>query len=198
LEIDKATGVEIISINNKFGRVDVENDEIPSGTFKHIGILDVFNYCLSEQEASELLSSFNDHNLKYEDNFKSFFEEIFQWVQEKTVYIHVGTSSNKEFKDMKPSDFKHFRNRLSKEEYSLLLQLLEYKTNTYKVDSIEGLLFFVTLSTREMSFSNFFIPELETVLIGNYELSFPIYSKQQIAFNQCKKYAENVGLFIRG
>ncbi len=52
----------------------------------------MFNYCLSEQEAVELLSSYNDHNLKYEDNFKSFFEEIFQWIQEKAVYIHVGTS----------------------------------------------------------------------------------------------------------
>ncbi len=42
---------------------------------------------------------------------------------------------------LKPSDFKHFRNRLSKEEYNLLLQMLEYKTNTFKVDSIEGLLY---------------------------------------------------------
>ncbi|WP_078554456.1 hypothetical protein [Bacillus alkalicellulosilyticus] len=197
MDIEKATDVEILTINNKFGRLDVEDDEFPGNTFNHIGILDVFSYCLSEHEAVEFLSSFKDHNLKYEDKFKSFFKEIFLWIQEKAVYIHVGTSFNKEFKNMKPSDFKDFRNRLSKEEYNLLLQLVEYKTNTFKVDSIEGLLFFVTLSTREISFSNFFIPELETVVIGNYELSFPIYSKQQNAFNQCEKYAKDVGLFIR-
>lgn len=197
MKVEKALEVEIISINEKFGRLDIENDELLKNTFNQIGILDVFSHCLSEQEATELLSSFKDHNLKYENNFDSFFKEIFQWIQKKTVYIHLGTSFDMEFKEMKPSDFKSFRERLSKEEYNFLVQLLKYKTNTFKVNSVEELLFFVTLSTREIIFGSFFFPELETVIIGNYELSFPIYSKQQNIFNQLKKYAEDVGLFIR-
>lgn len=197
MKVEKASEVEIMSINEKFGRLDIENEELPTSTFNQIGVLDVFSHCLSEKEATELLSSFKDFNLKYENNFKSFFKQIFHWIQKKSVYIHFGTSFDKEFKEMNPSDFKSFKGRLSKEEYNFLVQLFDYKTNTLKVNSVEELLFFVTLSTREIIFVSFFFLELETVIIGNYELSFPIYSKQQNILNQLRKYAEDVGLYIR-
>jgi hypothetical protein len=107
LGIEKETEAEILSISDKFGRLDIDNDENPRRNFNHIGILDIFNYCLSEQEAAELLSSFNDHNLRYEDNFKLFFKELLQREQEKSVYVNIGTPIPyyREFKEMKPSEF---------------------------------------------------------------------------------------------
>ncbi len=41
IEENKTRCIEIKTINNKFGSLDVEDDEYPGNTFNHIGILDV-------------------------------------------------------------------------------------------------------------------------------------------------------------
>jgi hypothetical protein len=72
LNIRSATEREINLLIKQFGRLDIEEEENPRQQFTYTGILDVYDHCLTEKEASELLSSFEEHNLKYEKRFLSF------------------------------------------------------------------------------------------------------------------------------
>ncbi len=53
------------------------------------------------------------------------------------------------------------------------------------------------LSVKELYFSNFFFPSLETVILGNWDLCFPVYSKKKDGFKKCKEIIERNQLFIR-
>lgn len=74
---------------NQFGRLDIEEEENPPQQFTYTGILDVYDHCLTEKEALELLSSFEEHNLKYEKRFLSFFNLMFQLNENNPVYVHA-------------------------------------------------------------------------------------------------------------
>lgn len=195
MSIEQASKLDIKYIIEEFGRLDFEGNDNPREKFKYNGILDVYSYCLSEKEAAELLSSFKDHNLKYEKNFRDFFIKTFQWTQKKPVYIHMPTFWGDDFKDLKPSHFKGYH--LSKVEKKKVVKLLTYKTNTFKVSTLEELLLFVMLSTREVWFPIFFFPGIKTAILGNFELSFPVYCKLQNVFIQHKKLANEAGIYIR-
>lgn len=195
LSIEQASKLDIKYIIEEFGRLDLEENENPREEFKYIGLLDVYSYCLSEEEASELLTSFEGHQLKYEKNFKDFFIKTFHWAQEMPVYIHMSTFWGEDFNKLKPSHFNGYH--LSKAEKKKVVQLLTYKTNTFKVSTIQELLLFVMLSTREIWLPIFFFPGIETAILGNFELSFPVYSKHQDAYIQLEKLAEESGIYIR-
>ena len=62
---------------------------------------------------------------------------------------------------------------------------------------IEALILLSKLSLYELCFTNFFFPILDTVIIGNFDLSFPVYSKTTTGFKKCKEIIEENDLFIR-
>jgi hypothetical protein len=76
LYLEKVEENEVQLLVKQFGTLAVHEEENPNLFFKHIGVLDVFDHCLTEQEASELLSSFEEHNLEYEKNFIDFFQLV--------------------------------------------------------------------------------------------------------------------------
>lgn len=53
------------------------------------------------------------------------------------------------------------------------------------------------LSVKELYFSNFFFPSLETVILGNWDLCFHVYSRKTDGFKKCKEIIERNQLFIR-
>ncbi|QOV12510.1 hypothetical protein [Viridibacillus arvi] len=53
------------------------------------------------------------------------------------------------------------------------------------------------LLTREIWLPIFFFPGIETAILGNFELSFPVYCKHQDAYIQLEKKAEESGIYIR-
>ena len=86
---------------------------------------------------------------------------------------------------------------LNRKEANFFRKLYSNKKGIYKVDDVEALIFLTKLSAYEFYFVNFFFPNLDTVIIGNYDLSFPIYSKTTAGFMKCKELIEENGLFIR-
>jgi len=53
-----------------------------------VGILDVFPHTLSVEDAALYLSSFQEHNMKYEHRFLDIFQRIFQYNGEE-VYVSI-------------------------------------------------------------------------------------------------------------
>lgn len=197
LYLERVEEHEVQRLVKQFGTLAIHEEEDPNHFFENTGLLDVFDHCLTEQEASELLSSFEEHNLKYEKHFIDFFQLVYK-ANNATPTIYVDVSFP--FEDDSPykiETIKTILKRLNEVESLTFRELLSYKSTLYKINDFNTLAFVVILSTRELCFSNFFFPNLEVVVLGNYDLSFPLYCKDTENFEQLKKIAQKVGLNIR-
>lgn len=84
MELILATNNEIKALHSKFKKFNVHLLEEPSKQYNFIGIMDVFNRVLNEEEASELLG--RSHNIKHSAKFVSTF------VKKKYMYILIKSS----------------------------------------------------------------------------------------------------------
>jgi hypothetical protein len=189
MKLTLASNEEINLLHSKFKKFNVHLVEEPKKIFNFIGIMDVFNRTLTLQEADELLH-FPEHNLKYGKRFYNVFTELYR-IESGNVYVII----NKKW--ISKNVFKFILNTLSKTERNVFRKLFATKKGIYKIGDLESLMFLAKLSVNESFFVNYFFPTLETVIIGNYELSFPIYSKSEIGYTKCKDIIEQNDLFIR-
>ncbi|MFJ7184450.1 hypothetical protein [Lysinibacillus xylanilyticus] len=188
MKLTLATNEEINLLHSKYKRFNTHNLEKPSELYNHTGIMDVFNHVLTEEEAFELLGE--NHNLKYSANFLDTFTQLFQ-IEENGVYVHIYK------KGLSKKAFKYKLSCLNRSEANIFRKLFSHSKGIYKIGDVEALVFLTKLSVTELYFVDFFFPSLDTVIIGNYDLSFPIYSNSIIGFNKCKEIIEENGLFIR-
>lgn len=188
MKLTLATNEEINMLHSKFKKFNTHLLEEPSMLFNHIGIMDVFNRVLTEEEAYELLG--RSHNLKYGANFVTTLTELFS-IEEKKVYVHI----NK--KGMGKEEFRYILSTLNRKEANFFRKLFSESKGIYKIEDVEALIFLINLSVNERYFANFFFPSIDTVIIGNWDLCFPIYCKTAAGFKVCKEIVEENGLFIR-
>lgn len=189
-EVTVASNEEVNMLHSKFKKFNTHLLEEPKKMYPFIGIMDVFNRVITEEEASELLD--RSHNLKYGAKFVSTFTQLFH-LEDNEVYVHIYKKGVIQDKKV----FKSILASLNRAEASLFRKLFSTNKGIYKIGDVESLIFFTKLSVNELHFSNFFFPSLDTVIIGNYELSFPVYSKSSIGFKRCKEIVEENGLFVR-
>ncbi|WNQ12227.1 hypothetical protein MJA45_04025 [Paenibacillus aurantius] len=177
---------ELNVLTNLFGKLNIHEDEGP----KHFvtGILDIYNHALSEEDAEKFLSSFNDHNLRYEGAYLDFIKELFILNNS-----HVTIFSPKLDELFKSEDVSF----LDEKQLELLERAISLGSEVIKTTSQEVLTLFLILSTREIHFSNFFFLETESIVVGNYDLSFPVYCRNHIHFNLIENIARKIGLFLR-
>ena len=64
MKIEIATNQEVEKLYLKFKKFNTHLLQEPKKIFPFIGIMDVYNQVLTEQEARDLLSSYEQHNLK--------------------------------------------------------------------------------------------------------------------------------------
>ncbi|MEE3955898.1 hypothetical protein [Peribacillus frigoritolerans] len=174
----------------QFGRFDIQEDENPQDSF-NVGILDRFDRVLTVDESHELLTSVYLDSL-YEPFFVDYFTEVFKVNGNESVYIY-----SQDFARLSKKEITKCKKHLNKKEYNLLLMQLHSKEVLLKIDTISLLRLFVILSTRTLIFSNFFFPQTGTVIVGNYDLSFPLYSLNKTQFDEYSELARRHGLFIR-
>jgi len=187
MKLTLATNEEINILHSKFKKFNTHLLKEPSKFYSHLGIMDVFNHVLTEEEASELLGS--SHNLRYGPKFVNAFTDLYH-IHDNQVYVIINKGIRKEA-------FKYLLSCLNREEAKYLRKLFSNKKGIYKIDDVEALIFITKLSVNELYFANFFFPLLDTVIIGNWDLSFPIYCKTTLGFEKCKEIIEKNGLFIR-
>jgi len=191
MKLELVTNEEINMLHSKFKKFNTHLVEKPSKLYNHIGIMDVYNRVLTEEEASELLGG--SHNLKYGPKFVSTFTNIFHMenMEENEVYVHIYK------KGLVKAEFRRILSCLNRKEANFFRKLFSSNKGIYKIGDVEALIFLTKLSVNELYFTNFFFPSLDTVIIGNWDLSFPVYSKTIIGFQRFKEIIEENGLFIR-
>lgn len=188
MKLTLATNEEINMLHSKFKKFNIDLLEEPSKLFNHIGIIDVYNRVLTEEEASELLG--RSHNLKYGTKFINTLTHFFH-IEANEVYVHI----NK--KEVGKEKFRHILSCLNRKEANFFRKLFSNNKGIYKIGDIEALILLTKLSVNELYFPDFFFPSLDTVILGNWDLSFPVYCKTAPGFIKCKEIVEENGLFIR-
>ncbi|MGX4587821.1 hypothetical protein [Paenibacillus chitinolyticus] len=182
--IEYASSDEIEKIISTFGRLDVENLDDPNRFF--VGILDKYNRALDEEEALRLIS-YEGHNIKYEKNFIEF---VLRCIREyPDFHVFIG--------NLKSINNTELKKKFVSEQVNLILNMQKIITDgsLIKIRDISIIKLILSLSTREVCFSNFFFGSF--VVIGNFDLSFPVYCINKETFNDCTKMASENGLFIR-
>lgn len=162
----KTSNEEIQRLLDVFGRLDVEETEKPCLVYKHIGILDVFPKCLSEEEAVRLLGS--EHSRNNESKYVKYFQRCERSIT-GPIYI------------------------MRRPIFSGLNKINE---DVYRIEDINELVKIIMKITREECFYNLFFSDVKTVVIGNFDLSWPIYCNSE-EFFRFKEIAREVKLFIR-
>ncbi|MET3319668.1 UNVERIFIED_ORG: hypothetical protein ABIC97_002764 [Peribacillus simplex] len=160
----------------------------PKKLFNFVGIMDVYNRRLNEQEASDFLG-FQQHNLKYGPRFLPIFTQLYHLENE--VYVHIDKKS------LSKSEFKFILSSVNRAEANIFRKLFATKKGIYKIGDEEALKFLVSLSVNHLFFTTFFFPSLDTVILGNWELCFPVWSKTKEGFEKCREIIEQNSLFIR-
>lgn len=178
----------------------VEDIEQPEKLFA-VGILDVFNRVLSEEEI-EYLITYRPNSLfsrkkelpfyTYEQKFLACFKNFLEQQSENSVSIYC-----QEINSLDSRRIRFIKNNLQNEDKKRLNHFIKNNSeDLIVVSDIEDLLFFARLSTRELLFSNFFFADF--VIIGNYNLSFPIYCVDTETLAKCEAISRREGLYIRG
>ncbi|QWU15325.1 hypothetical protein SAMN04487895_10811 [Paenibacillus sophorae] len=164
--------MQFIELNTNLYRVLdqlVQQDSL-NKQFRYTGILDVFSYCLSEDEAKTLIHPYEYH-LKHEYKFINLFKSLFEENASSTCFVHLGNSIEE----------------LRKINHGLLnqneLKELNYVTNRgsriIQIEDINEIELFLKLSTREIHFCDYIFNYGELMVRGNFDLSFPIYYKEK-------------------
>ncbi|MEY9095865.1 hypothetical protein [Paenibacillus sp. RC84] len=182
--IEFASSNEIEKVINTFGRLDVENLDNPNKLV--VGILDKYNSALDEEEALRLIS-YEGHNIKYE---KDFVEFVLRCIREyPDFYIFI--------RKLEDINNRELKKKFDSEQVNLVLKMKKtiVEDSLIKVRDTSIIKLILSLSTREVCFSNFFFGSF--VVIGNFDLSFPVYCSNKETFNACTKMASENGLFIR-
>jgi hypothetical protein len=202
--IKRISKLEKDCILKKYGNLNIHEEENPKNKF-YVGILDRFNKALEIEEAENLLISYDfklnereqlgSKYIKQETQFLNFFQFAYELNEEQPVYVYCPDILNL---------YEYAYSKLIKTFNEKDRQLLKYVKSVindddviFKVENKDFLNLFAKLSLRELCFSNFFFENTGTVIIGNYELSFPIYSLTDLTMNSYDKKAREIGLFIR-
>jgi hypothetical protein len=143
---------------------DFFEDESLNTKFLYSGILDVYNYCLSEEEAREIIIPYLYHQ-KHEDKFRRVFKSLYEISNKCIVNLREPL--------VKLSSYK--RNRLNEEEIKIYNVVKCQKNKLLIVENVNELDFFLRLSTQEVHFCDYIFDNENVVINGNYDLSFPIY-----------------------
>ena len=188
MELVMATPNEINALHSKFNKFNIHLLEDPRKLFDFVGIMDVFNCVLNEEEASELLGA--DHHIKHGSKFVSTFRDLMD-CSGQGVYVQLYK------KAVGKAQKKYVLSCLSRNEAKVFRKLFSNNKGIYKVGDHEAIVFLTKLSVNELVFANFFFPSLDLAVIGNYDLSFPVYSKTFKGFSKCREAAQKNSLFIR-
>lgn len=200
MHLNLATNKDIEKIKSIFGVLDIHLEENIQELYS-VGILDRINRVLSLEEADEMLLSFNSdwtessdlkrEYLRYEKLYLDFFQYVFLKNKKQSIYIYSS--------DLHEYGTDLLRKYLDKDDMGTLVDIFTKPINgkVFMVKEKKVLDVFVKLSIREVCFSNFFFLESKTVIIGNYEMSLPIYSLENCMMEDYESKANQLGLFIR-
>jgi hypothetical protein len=182
----KEITVKFINQNNEYYNLieGIFQEESINMDFAFMGTLDVFSYCLSEDEARELIIPYNYH-LEHESKFIDFFRSMFESNIDHNCTIYLREPLQKLRK--------HDKNRLNENEIEIFNFVRRQNVKIVIAENATELDFFVRLSTQEIHFCDYILDNEKVIIRGNYDLSFPIYYQEQ----KYRDLVENNNLHVR-
>ncbi|AWD68621.1 MULTISPECIES: hypothetical protein [Priestia] len=188
MKIVTLTENEISSLKQLYGDIHF-NDITLIDKFFVKGALDRFNRILSEEEAQQLLTNKYQNRLD-ETNYINCFNKIFELCAKQEVYVHCA--------DLFHNSVTSYKRILPRKEYRYILLLKQViKGEFIRTNDRRVLEFLFRLSLDTSSFSNFFFPSISTVIIGNYDMSIPVFCKDHQTITKLENIAHTSGLYIR-
>ncbi|AKG36174.1 hypothetical protein VK70_17720 [Paenibacillus durus ATCC 35681] len=178
--------MQFIKLNTQLYRLldDVVQEESLSKGFTYTGVLDVFSYCLSEEEAKILIHPYEYH-LKHEDKFINLFKSLFKERGSSNCFVHLGESIE-ELPKMN-------RGLITQKELKKLNIIRNQASKIIQIEDINEIELFLKLSTREIHFCDYIFNYGESVIRGNFDLSFPIHYKNK----EYQTIIEQNNLYVR-
>lgn len=149
------------------------------------GILDVFPKQLTELEAQGV--DFSILYLEHEDQILMFFQKIYE-LNKSSIYV-------KSTRIINTSDGYLIQKGFTKDDIEFIEKFLCYENKLLQLNHFEELARIITLSTREVVFSNFYTED--TAIQGNFDLSFPVYFRSERSKKLLNECASEVNLYIR-
>ncbi|MGZ9583763.1 hypothetical protein [Paenibacillus marinisediminis] len=132
--------------------------------FAYSGILDVFDYCLSEVEAKKIIKPYQYHR-EHEIKFIHLFRSLFNVDYKCTINLREPLRKLN----------KHQQDRLNEHEIEIYNMVQSQKVKLLIADNENELDFFMKLSTQEIHFCDYIFDNENVIISGNYDLSFPMY-----------------------
>lgn len=157
-------------------------------------ILDVFDHELSLEESSGSLGSFVEHNLKYEHRYVQFMEDIYESNNSMPVIVDIYLN------DLENVDILRILGTLDYQDKLFFIDLIRHnksKSHLFLIENKEALSLFVKLSTRELLFSIFHFTDAPITIVGNFDLSFPIFCNSENDLKEYLSIARKNDLFFR-
>ncbi|WP_034429698.1 hypothetical protein, partial [Caldisalinibacter kiritimatiensis] len=158
------------------------------------GFLDIYNHCLSFEEADKLLCSFEEHNLKYEDRFVKFMKTVYKVNKSQPVAVEFYLN------ELSNIDLLNILSCLDYKDKLLFIDQIRYLKNDsflFLVDDEEIISFLTRLSTRELIFATFHFIQVPVSICGSFDLSFPIFFADSNGLNIYEDIARKCSLNIR-
>jgi hypothetical protein len=160
------------------------------------GVLDVFDHRLIDEEYDESeIGDFIQHNLKHEPKFEKFIEQAHKLNDHQGVIIEC------DFSELESMEILGILNRLDFGDKLLWIEIIknisQLKSSFIKTDDINIIKMFLRCSTRELLHPFFHFKKHSASLVGNFDLSFPMYFETEDVKNIYSDLARNAGLYIR-
>lgn len=174
-------------------QVAVENMEKAYKEYNH-AVLDVFDHDLSLEESNKLLGSFVDHNLKYENSYIQFIEDIYKLNNCLPVIVDIYLNDLDNMNILRILDTLDYQDKLL---FIDLIKNNKSRTHLFSIKDKKILSLFIKLSTRELMFSIFHFTNLPITIVGNFDLSFPIFYERENDFKKYLTIARKNNLFFR-
>lgn len=157
-------------------------------------ILDVYDHQLSVDDAEQFLSSFQEHNLKHEYKFLNFIRNVYEINKEKPIVVETSIDELTNIEIIRILDGLDFSDKLI---FIDLIKNNKLNSNLFFVSSIEAIVLLAKLSTRELLFSTFHFINIQASILGNYDLSFPVFFYDKDSLNKYLEIAKENDLFLR-
>jgi hypothetical protein len=192
---DILEGINESELNEKIKGFIITHENIDTAYEKYIyGILDTFDHCLNEEEADRFLTSFTEHNLKQEYKFIEFMKLAYELNEYEPIIMNLP------FHEIESTYILYILNILDyadKVAFIEQIRRIEGQRTYHRIKQWELLQLYTKLATREIYFPIFHFTRFPMTMVGNFDLSFPLFCQYEDDMNRYKSIAEKCGLFIR-
>ncbi len=178
---------------NSIRKIEINNINEGFEKYTH-GVLGTHNHGLTLGEVNEFLGCLEKYNLRYEEKFINFMKKIYNLNKNKPIIVDFY------LKNIDNAGILRILNYLDYDDKLIFINHIR-NLNTdsvyFLLDNEELIPFITKLSTRELHFCTVHFTEIPITVWGNYQLSFPVFFREDKDVKLYENTARENNLFIR-